>query len=197
LLLGIGDPHAPASSRGAGRPRRRRCRPRRCRSRRFPAAWWRSAISASRRVRFAVCRESTSSRVMPDGSAVVVDPDRQRGRNPAAHSPVDTRTVPLNTGEAAGCPRWAEFYAVLSPYSWPLVRVATGLFFVPHGMQKLVGFWGRPSRPDATCCSREDAGAEAVARLPVQTSAPSFGRFRRRGRAHARQAVPRHRGSSA
>jgi len=38
---------------------------------------------------------------MPDGSAVVVDPDRQRARNPLAHSPVDTRTVPLNTGEAA------------------------------------------------------------------------------------------------
>jgi hypothetical protein len=30
-----------------------------------------------------------------------------------------------------------------------------------------------------------------------QISAPSFGRFRTRGRAHARQAVPRHRGSSA
>src|SRR4029077_16295504 len=27
-------------------------------------------------------------------------------------------------------------------YSWPLVRAATGLFFVPHGMQKLFGFWG-------------------------------------------------------
>ena len=38
---------------------------------------------------------------MPDGSAVVVGPDRQRARNPAAHSPVDTRTVPLSTGEAA------------------------------------------------------------------------------------------------
>src|SRR6266851_4793081 len=58
-------------------------------------------MSASRRARFLVCRESTSSRVMPDGSAVVVGSDRQRARNPAAHSPVDTRTVPVNTGEAA------------------------------------------------------------------------------------------------
>ena len=58
-------------------------------------------MSASRRARFFVCRESTSSRVMPDGSAVVVGSDRQRARNPAAHSPVDTRTVPVNTGEAA------------------------------------------------------------------------------------------------
>ena len=38
---------------------------------------------------------------MPAGSAVVVDPDRERARNPAAHSPGDTRTFPLNTGEAA------------------------------------------------------------------------------------------------
>jgi putative oxidoreductase len=26
--------------------------------------------------------------------------------------------------------------------SWPLVRAATGFFFLPHGMQKLFGFWG-------------------------------------------------------
>jgi putative oxidoreductase len=39
-------------------------------------------------------------------------------------------------------PALGGIYAVLSPYSWPLVRVATGLFFVPHGMQKLFGFWG-------------------------------------------------------
>src|ERR1700730_7608180 len=58
-------------------------------------------MSASRRARFFVWRESTSSRVMPDGSAVVVDTDRQRAKNPAAHSPVDTRTVPLSSGEAA------------------------------------------------------------------------------------------------
>src|SRR5215472_11618240 len=64
--------------------------------------WWRSAISASRRVRFALCPDSeTSSNVMPAGSAVVAGPDRQRARNPAAHSPVDTRTIPLSTGEAA------------------------------------------------------------------------------------------------
>ena len=64
-------------------------------------------LVAQRHIGFAsreICRLSrlsTSSKVMPDGSAVVVDPDRQRARNPAAHSPVDTRTVPLNTGEAA------------------------------------------------------------------------------------------------
>ena len=37
-------------------------------------------------------------------------------------------------------PALGGIYAVLSPYFWPLVRVATGLFFVPHGMQKLFGF---------------------------------------------------------
>jgi putative oxidoreductase len=30
----------------------------------------------------------------------------------------------------------------LETYSWPLTRVATGLVFVPHGMQKLFDFWG-------------------------------------------------------
>jgi putative oxidoreductase len=39
-------------------------------------------------------------------------------------------------------PGLAGIYAALDSYSWPLVRAATGLFFVPHGMQKLFGFWG-------------------------------------------------------
>ncbi len=39
-------------------------------------------------------------------------------------------------------PGLAGIYAALDTYAWPLVRVATGLFFVPHGMQKLFGFWG-------------------------------------------------------
>ena len=39
-------------------------------------------------------------------------------------------------------PRLAGIYAALDTYSWPLIRVATGLFFVPHGLQKLLGFWG-------------------------------------------------------
>src|SRR6201984_15390 len=33
-------------------------------------------------------------------------------------------------------------YAAIEAYSWPLVRAATGFFFLPHGMQKLFGFWG-------------------------------------------------------
>jgi putative oxidoreductase len=39
-------------------------------------------------------------------------------------------------------PGLAGIYAGFETYSWPLIRVATGLFFVPHGMQKLFGFWG-------------------------------------------------------
>src|SRR5690349_10530005 len=39
-------------------------------------------------------------------------------------------------------PALGSIYAALETYSWPLVRVATGLFFLPHGMQKLLGFWG-------------------------------------------------------
>ena len=39
-------------------------------------------------------------------------------------------------------PGLGGLYAALDSYCWPLIRVATGLFFVPHGMQKLFGFWG-------------------------------------------------------
>src|SRR5260370_13791212 len=39
-------------------------------------------------------------------------------------------------------PGLAGIYAGLETYSWLMIRVATGLFFVPHGMQKLFGFWG-------------------------------------------------------
>ena len=39
-------------------------------------------------------------------------------------------------------PALGSVYAALELYSWPLVRAATGLFFLPHGMQKLFGFWG-------------------------------------------------------
>jgi len=39
-------------------------------------------------------------------------------------------------------PRLGGIYAALDACSWPLIRVATGLFFVPHGLQKLFGFWG-------------------------------------------------------
>jgi hypothetical protein len=43
----------------------------------------------------------TSSKVIPEGSGVVVAPERQRARNPVAHSPSETLTVPRNTDEAA------------------------------------------------------------------------------------------------
>jgi len=39
-------------------------------------------------------------------------------------------------------PGLGAIYGALELYSWPLVRAATGLFFVPHGMQKLFGAWG-------------------------------------------------------
>jgi putative oxidoreductase len=39
-------------------------------------------------------------------------------------------------------PGLGGIYAALDAYSWPLIRVATGLFFVPHGLQKVFGFWG-------------------------------------------------------
>ena len=39
-------------------------------------------------------------------------------------------------------PALGALCAALDAYSWPLVRAATGLFFMPHGTQKLFGFWG-------------------------------------------------------
>src|SRR3954454_18196329 len=39
-------------------------------------------------------------------------------------------------------PALGGIYGALETYSWPLVRAATGLFFVPHGLQKLFGMWG-------------------------------------------------------
>ena len=39
-------------------------------------------------------------------------------------------------------PALGTVYSAIEVYSWPLVRAATGLFFLPHGMQKLFGFWG-------------------------------------------------------
>jgi putative oxidoreductase len=39
-------------------------------------------------------------------------------------------------------PALGNVYAAIETYSWPLVRAATGFFFLPHGMQKLFGFWG-------------------------------------------------------
>src|SRR6266446_1620791 len=39
-------------------------------------------------------------------------------------------------------PALGSLYTALEAYSWLLVRAATGVFFIPHGMQKLFGFWG-------------------------------------------------------
>jgi len=39
-------------------------------------------------------------------------------------------------------PTLGRIHSALEVYSWPMVRTATGLFFVPHGLQKLFGMWG-------------------------------------------------------
>ena len=60
-------------------------------------------------------------------------------------------------------PVLGNVYAVIEAYSWPLVRAATGFFFLPHGVQKLFGFWGAtsPGRPRALPskgCTRRRSG---------------------------------------
>ncbi len=39
-------------------------------------------------------------------------------------------------------PALAGLYEALSGWSWPLVRAVTGLWMMPHGAQKLFGWWG-------------------------------------------------------
>ena len=46
----------------------------------------------------------------------------------------------INAGVATSL-RLRGVGADLGAFAWPLVRVSTGLFYVPHGLQKLFGFW--------------------------------------------------------
>src|SRR5439155_8337044 len=62
---------------------------------------WRTARSASRRARLAISGDSTSSSVIPGARSTAEVPERWRARKPAAHSPTETRTVPLSAGDAA------------------------------------------------------------------------------------------------
>ena len=39
-------------------------------------------------------------------------------------------------------PALDAIYVRAQPLAYPLVRAVTGLFLVPHGMQKLLGLWG-------------------------------------------------------
>lgn len=39
-------------------------------------------------------------------------------------------------------PALSPIYLQLEPFTWPMLRAAFGLFFVPHGCQKLFGMFG-------------------------------------------------------
>ena len=47
-----------------------------------------------------------------------------------------------NSAARPFCPRLAKLYHPFEEYSWPLVRFAAGLFLIPHGAQKLFGWFG-------------------------------------------------------
>jgi len=52
-----------------------------------------------------------------------------------SHTDATARTRPI-------IPALAPLYGALSGLSYPLIRAATGLFLVPHGAQKLFGWFG-------------------------------------------------------
>ncbi len=51
-------------------------------------------------------------------------------------------TTDIQARPALFIPALEGIYASLSRLSWPLVRAVTGLWMVPHGAQKLFGWWG-------------------------------------------------------
>jgi len=44
-------------------------------------------------------------------------------------------------------PGLEKLYEAVKPLSYPLLRIMMGLFFVPHGAQKLFGLFGAPAFP--------------------------------------------------
>jgi putative oxidoreductase len=82
----------------------------------------------------------------------VVDIERRALVAPASPAKIVGRRRPTEKGREVTydsmdrgryvVPALGSLYTALEAYSWLLVRAATGLFFIPHGMQKLFGFWG-------------------------------------------------------
>ena len=44
-------------------------------------------------------------------------------------------------------PSLGKMYERFGDLAWPLFRISYGLFFIPHGMQKLFGAWGYNAAP--------------------------------------------------
>jgi putative oxidoreductase len=69
--------------------------------------------------------------------------ERQLGR---PRPPANAKETIMSASTAASTsplvPAFRPLQDILSPYAEPAVRVATGLFLVPHGAQKLFGLFG-------------------------------------------------------
>jgi uncharacterized membrane protein YphA (DoxX/SURF4 family) len=65
-----------------------------------------------------------------------------------------------------------SLYSAVEIYSWPLVRAATGFFFLPHGMQKLFGFWGGDIVKTAQGFAKQ--GLHPTLFGPITSAASSF-----------------------
>jgi len=51
-------------------------------------------------------------------------------------------SLAIHTSTKPVVPAFESIYNALSPFAEPMVRVATGLMLVPHGAQKLFGWFG-------------------------------------------------------
>ena len=51
-------------------------------------------------------------------------------------------SLAIHTSTKPVVPAFESIYRTLSPFAEPMVRIATGLMLVPHGAQKLFGWFG-------------------------------------------------------
>jgi putative oxidoreductase len=69
-------------------------------------------------------------------------------------------------------PALRPLYAALDPLVWPLIRIVVGLFLMPHGAQKLFGWFGGDSQAMADFFAK--IGLEPAMPLVIATGVVEF-----------------------
>lgn len=69
-------------------------------------------------------------------------------------------------------PALGGVYGSLSKFTWPAVRIVTGLFLMPHGAQKLFGMFG--GNPQAVAGFFSKIGIEPAALMVTVTGGVEF-----------------------